>query len=103
VYDSDTSYGVGTDIMEIYANATHTTNPGSTSPFISCEQWMQLTQEQHDAILDKQQKTTGSPSGRRAHSTQPMGHVNAHILEDHVNLDDIIEYTVNIHTVHEVK
>jgi hypothetical protein len=28
--------------------------------------------------------------------------VNAHLLEDHVNLDDIIEYTINTHLVHEV-
>jgi hypothetical protein len=42
----DTYFGVGTDIMEIYAHVAHTTNPGSTSPFITCEQWMQLTQEQ---------------------------------------------------------
>jgi hypothetical protein len=37
----DTSYGVGTDTMEIYAHAAHTTNPG-TSPFIPRAQWMQL-------------------------------------------------------------
>jgi hypothetical protein len=51
--------------MEIYANATHTTNPGSTSPFIPREQWIQLTQKQRDAILDKRCKTTGNPPGRR--------------------------------------
>jgi hypothetical protein len=34
----DTPYGIGTDIMEIYANGTHTTNTGSTSPFIPLEQ-----------------------------------------------------------------
>jgi hypothetical protein len=32
----DTSYGVGTDILEIYAHVAHTTN----SPFIPHEQWM---------------------------------------------------------------
>jgi hypothetical protein len=48
----DTSYSVGTDIMEIYTHPAHTTNPGSTSPFIPREQWMKLTQEQGDAILD---------------------------------------------------
>jgi hypothetical protein len=67
----DTSYSVGTDIMEIYANATHTINPGSTSPFIPREQWIQLTQEQRDAILDKRRKTTGSPPGGCVPSNQP--------------------------------
>jgi hypothetical protein len=46
----DTPHGVGTDIMEIYANATHTANPGSTSPFIPREQWIQFSQEQRDVI-----------------------------------------------------
>jgi hypothetical protein len=88
--------------MEIYANATHTTNPGNASPFIPREQWIQLTQEQRDAIFDKRWKTTGNPPGGRIPSSQPMLRVNAHLLEDHVNLDDIIEYTVNTHLVHEV-
>jgi hypothetical protein len=88
--------------MEIYANATHTTNPGSTSPFIPHEEWIQLTQEQRDAILDKRRKTTGNPPGGRVPSSQLVQGVNAHLLEDHVNLDDIIEYTVNTHLLHEV-
>jgi hypothetical protein len=83
------------DIMDIYANATHTTNHGSTSPFIPREKWIQLTEE---PILDKHCKTTGN----RVPSSQPVRRVNAHLLEDHVNLDDIIEYTVNTHLVHEV-
>jgi hypothetical protein len=33
----DTSYGVGTDIREIYAHVAHTASPGSTSPFIPRE------------------------------------------------------------------
>jgi hypothetical protein len=41
----DTPHGVVTDIMENYANATQTTNPGNTSPFIPREQWIQLIQE----------------------------------------------------------
>jgi hypothetical protein len=98
----DTPHGVGTDTMEIYANATHTTSPGSTSPFIPSEQWLQLTQEQRDAILDKRCKTSGNPPGGRIPSSQPVRRVNAHLLEDHVNLDDIIEYTFNTHLVHEV-
>jgi hypothetical protein len=65
----DTPHGVGPDIMEIYANATHTTNHGSTSPFIPREQWIQLTQEQCDAILDKRRKTTGNPPGGRVPSS----------------------------------
>jgi hypothetical protein len=107
-YDIDYDYQyeytphVGTNIMEIYARATHNTNPGSTSPFIPREQWIQLTQEQRDAILDKRHKTTGNPPGGRVPSSQPVRRVNAHLFEDHVNLDDIIEYTVNTHLVHEV-
>jgi hypothetical protein len=31
-----------------------------------------------------------------------MQNVQANLLEGHVNLDDIIEYTVNTHLVHEV-
>jgi hypothetical protein len=31
-----------------------------------------------------------------------MRRVNAQLLEDHVNLDEIIEYTVNAHLVHKV-
>jgi hypothetical protein len=72
------------------------------SPFIPREQWMQLTQEQRNAILDKRHKTTGSPPGGHGPTNQPMRRVNAHILEDHVNLDDIIEYTINSHLEHEV-
>jgi hypothetical protein len=98
----DTPHGVGTDIMEIYANETHTTNHGSTSPFIPREQWIQLTQEQQDAILDKSCKTTGNSPGGCVPSSQPVRRVNAHLLEDHVNFDDIIEYTANTHLVHEV-
>ena len=52
----DTVYGIDTDIMEIYANAAHTTTPSSTSQFIPREQWLQLTQEQRDAIIDKRRK-----------------------------------------------
>jgi hypothetical protein len=80
---------------------TNTTNPGIMSPFIPHEQWIQLTQEQRDAILDKRRTTTGNPPGR-VPSSQAVRRVNAHLLEDHVNLDDIIEYTVNIYLVHEV-
>jgi hypothetical protein len=72
------------------------------SPFIPREQWIQLTQEQCDANLDKRRKTTGNPPAGRVPSNQTMRHVNAHLLEDLVNLDDIIEYTVNTHLVHEV-
>jgi hypothetical protein len=98
----DTPHGVGTDIIEIYANTTHTTNHGSTSPFIPREQWIQLTQEQRDSILDKRRKTSGTPPGGHVPSSQPVRRVNAYLLGDHVNLDDIIEYTVNTHLVHEV-
>jgi hypothetical protein len=98
----DTPHSVGTDIMQIYANATHNTNPGSTSPFIPREQRIQLTQEQCDAILDKRCKTTGNPPGGRVTSSQHVRRVNAHLLEDHVNLDAIIEYTISTHLVHEL-
>ena len=98
----DTVYGIDTDIMEIYANATHTTTPSSTSQFIPREQWLQLTQEQRDAIIDKRRKANSSSSGGQPRPTQPMRRVNTHVMEDHVNLDDIIEYTVNNHSVQEV-
>jgi hypothetical protein len=98
----DTTHSFGTDVMEIYANTTHTTNPSDTSPFIPREQWIQLTQEQREAILDKCRMTT-SPTGGQIPSNQPMKRVNAHLLEDHVNLDDIIEYTINTHLVHDVR
>jgi hypothetical protein len=88
--------------MEIYASATHTTNSSSMSPFIPREQWIKITQEQSDTILDKRPKTTGNPSGGHIPSSQPVQRVNAHLLEDHVSLDDIIEYTINTHVVHEV-
>jgi hypothetical protein len=89
--------------MEIYAYATHTTNPGSTSPFFPREQWVQLTQEQRDAILDKRSKTTGNTPGGHVPSSHPVRHVNAHLSEDQVNLDYIMEYTVNTHLVHVVR
>jgi hypothetical protein len=41
----DTPHGVSTNIIEICDNATHTTNPGNTSPIIPREQGIQLTQE----------------------------------------------------------
>jgi hypothetical protein len=94
----DATHGV---IMEIYADVTHTTNLGSTSPFIPLEQWIQLAQEKRDVIFDKRLKTTGSPPGGRVPSNQPMRRVNAHLMEGHVKLDDIIEYTINTPLVHE--
>jgi hypothetical protein len=88
--------------MEIYAHATTTANQGSRYTSIPREQWMQLTQEQQDAILDKRRNTTGSPHRGRVPTNQPIRRVNSHLLEDHVKLDDIIEYTINSHLVHEV-
>jgi hypothetical protein len=98
----NTPHGVGTDTMKSYTDATHTKNPGSTSTFIPREKWIQLTQEQRDGILDTHRKTTGNRPGGRVPSSQPVRRVNDHLLEDHVNLDDIIECTVNNHLVHEV-
>jgi hypothetical protein len=77
--------------MEIYANATHTTTSDNTSQFVPREKWLQLTQEQRDAIFDKRRKENGNPSGGGTRPKPPMRRVNTH----HVNLDDIIEYTVD--------
>jgi hypothetical protein len=48
----DTSYGIYTDIMEIYANAANT-QPCNTLQFIPRNEWLKLPQEQRDEIISK--------------------------------------------------
>jgi hypothetical protein len=107
-YDEDcfasqdyTSYGIDTDIMEIYANATHTTKPDNTSQLIPWDKWLQLTQKQRDATLDKQRKENSNPSGGGTRPKPPMRRFNTHTTKDHVNMDEIIEYTFNTHLLQE--
>jgi hypothetical protein len=93
----NTSYGIDTDIMEIYANATDTRSRGSTQ-FIPRDEWLKLSQERRDEILAKRKNERGTATPSKPRFPPPRK-VNVHDLHDHVNLDDIIEYTVNTHLV----
>jgi hypothetical protein len=82
--------------MEIYANATHAATSDNTSQCIPQENGYNSLRNKV-AILDKRRKVKGNPSGGGSLPKPPMRRVNTHITKDHVNLDDIIEYTVNTH------
>jgi hypothetical protein len=101
-FQGDTSYGIDTNITKIYANATHTT-PGSTSQFLPRDEWLKLTQYQRKKIIAKRCIAIGSSPGGLARSSPPIQRVNNHLTIDHVNIDDIIEYTVNTHLVTETE
>jgi hypothetical protein len=57
-----TLYGIDRDLTKIYANATQTAVPGTssgTSQFLPRDQWLKLTQEQRDEILAERRKSMG--------------------------------------------
>ena len=99
-------YTLGTDVSEIYANASNTFQGWSqpnrnNSSFIPREEWLKLSQEQRDELIAKRRKERGAQGGTDSSNRNQHRQVHVHDIQDDVNLDDIIEYTVNVHSIHD--
>jgi hypothetical protein len=102
-------FKVDTDISDIMAHTTNTNRFGnpqtngedkSKSNFLPREEWNKLTQEKKDQLIAKRrQERMGSNSGYFK-PFQPPRQANLHKIDDMVNLDDIIDYTVMNHDVY---
>ena len=98
-------FQVDTDISDIMAYNTNMNRFGSNSnsnlndvktKYLPREEWNKLSQAQKDALLEKRRKErfgNGSTSTRSA-----PRQANVHSMEETVNLDDLIDYTVMNHT-----
>ena len=107
-YDAVDNYTFGiadTDVTDILAYTTNTRfqsssgNRNDKSPFLPREEWLKLTPEKREEILNKWRMEKGAQfNGNSTRSTpQHMRSVNTHDIRDVVNLDDIIEYTASTH------
>ena len=95
------AFRVDTDVSEVLAFKSNTSpftngyKNGTPSGFIPREEWMKLTESQREDILAKRRKDKlkdGSFHGNKNRQ------VNTHATNELVNLDDIIDYSVNNHS-----
>ena len=97
-------YTLETDVSDILANASNISR-GRTQPnrnnssFIPREEWLKLSQEQRDELIAKRRKERSAQGGTNSFARNQSRQVHVHDIQDDVNLDDIIEYTVNVHSV----
>jgi hypothetical protein len=98
-------FKVDTDISDIMVHASNTNRFGSQqgtgnkSTFLPREEWNKLTQEKKDELIAKRRQERMKNSNGNYKPFQPSRQVNLHEIEDMVNLDDIVDYTVNNHTI----
>jgi hypothetical protein len=105
--DSDTynanyeNYRVGTDVADIMVNATDTNRSGHRQEygktFVPWDQWIKLSQEQKDKhIAECQQERMDSNNGK-LRTSYPPHQANAHEVDEVVDIDHIIAYTMLNH------
>jgi len=94
-------FQVDTDVSDIMVYNADTNrfgqNRGGTqhkSKYLPREEWNKLSQDQKDAFLEKRRKER---FGNSNNPTTGLRQTNQHILEDHVDLDDLIDYTIMQH------
>jgi hypothetical protein len=102
-------YTIDTDVTEIIALMSNTQAPknpvqnGQFTNRLPREVWDKLTQAQRDEFIAKRRAEREKMYGNT--NTKPGGFarrsVNFHDQSDTVNIDDIIDYTVNTHETHD--
>jgi hypothetical protein len=97
-------FHVDTDISDIVAHATDIQRKGNSS-FLPREEWLKLSPEKREELIAKRRKERALQNGYNQQKNSTARRVNLHDVQDvHdvVNLDDIIEYTANTHTLDNV-
>ena len=92
-------FHVDTDISDIMVNNTNTKYHGAppTAKFLPREEWDKLSQEQKDKIVAQRHQERLKQQDGKVY--QPARQGNIHEVNDVVNIDDIIDYTVMKHDV----
>ncbi len=96
-------FKVDTDISDIMAYNANTnrfgmsnTDSNTKTKYLPREEWNKLSQAQKDALIEKRRKERFVNTNQSMPSANRQA--NAHLVEDHINLDDLIDYTVMNHT-----
>jgi hypothetical protein len=95
---------VDTDINDIMAYNSNMNRMGPArndsemkTKYLPCEEWNKLSLVQKDTLLEKRHKER---SGGNNQSMNPnTRQVNAHHVEDPINIDDLIDYTIMSHKI----
>lgn len=110
-FESDTytdtyeAYRVDTDVEDIMAHATDTNRSGNRPPygsnktFIPWDQWTKLSQEQKDKLIAERQKERMNNVHSKPRVPYPPRQANVHNVDESVDIDDIIDYTILNHEV----
>jgi hypothetical protein len=107
IYDSGyKAYHVDTEISEIMLNNSNMNCFGNNgkfdkaqASFLPRDEWYKLTQEQNDRMFAKRRQERMNLNVNNSKPFQPKRQVNSHHVADTVNIDDIIDYTVNTHEI----
>jgi hypothetical protein len=92
------------DISEVLACASNLRpQNGKPDNFLPRDEWNKLTTSQKEALIAKRraERQAGGDSSRK-HPSQHRRQVNMHTVDSFVNLDDIIDYTVFYHGIHDI-
>ena len=93
-------FQVDTDISDImvYNSEAHRFGNQERTQFLPREEWAKLSQPERDALIEKRRKERKLGNNNHNRPSNPMHRqANQHSIEEHVNLDDLIDYTVMNH------
>jgi hypothetical protein len=96
-------YCIDTDVADIMENATDTNLSGQQSEygnkktFFLLDQWIKLLQEQKDNLIAERQKERMNRNNGQPRTPYPPRQANAHEVDEVVDIDDIIDYTMLNH------
>jgi hypothetical protein len=82
------------------ANATNTTRSGrrqeygNKKTFVLWDQWIKLLQEHKDKLIAERQKERMNSNNGKPRTSYLPRQANAHEVDEVVDIDDIIDYTI---------
>jgi hypothetical protein len=97
------AFTVDTDISEVLAYASNLRpQNGKPDNFLPRDEWNKLTSSQKEALIARRRaEQQAGGVGSRKHPSQHRRQVSMHNIDSFVNLDDIIDYIVFHHGIHD--
>jgi hypothetical protein len=90
-------------LRRLCANATDTNQSGrrqeygNKKTFVPWDQWIKLSQEQKDKLIAERKKEQMNSNNGKPRTSYPPRQANAHGVDELVDIDDIIDYTMLNH------